>query len=469
MHDAAALKRALVVDDEPGHRLMVRAVLSDAGWLVDEAASAELALERLRRAKSGALPDVILLDMRLPGMDGMEALECITRLDTSGEPVPVVLLTAYGSVGSAVSAMKRGAFDYLTKPADNEELLAVMDKARDYGRLLRENKSLRQRMGPGGARLIGESPSMRALKELISQVGPSEATVLILGESGTGKELAAEALHEASPRAAKPLIRVNCAALPGELLESELFGHVKGAFTGALRDKPGRFVLADGGTLFLDEIGEMPPNLQAKLLRVLQDGIVEPVGGVSPIQVDTRIITATNRDLAAEAKSGRFREDLYYRLNVLEMRMPPLRERLDDLPLLVGFLLRKLGEKNRKVVRGVSPAFLERLSLYAWPGNVRELENVLERALILSRADTLGPEMLPPHFPGGPGAADAAHGPAAPPTFPDGPMDFEGAEKAAIERALGVTGGHRERTAEVLGISRRTLQYKLRKFGLARR
>ncbi|NDY56848.1 sigma-54-dependent Fis family transcriptional regulator [Desulfovibrio sulfodismutans] len=469
MLDATAQKRVLVVDDEPGHRLMVRAVLSDAGWVVDEAASAELALERLRRAKSGSEPDVVLLDMRLPGMDGMEALECITRLDTSGEPVPVVLLTAYGSVGSAVSAMKRGAFDYLTKPADNDELTAVMDKARDYSRLLRENKALRQRMGSGGARLIGESPAMRTLKELIAQVGPSEATVLILGDSGTGKELAAEALHEASPRAAKPLVRVNCAALPGELLESELFGHVKGAFTGALRDKPGRFLLADGGTLFLDEIGEMPPGLQAKLLRVLQDGIVEPVGGVSPIQVDTRIITATNRDLAAEAKSGRFREDLYYRLNVLEMRMPPLRERLDDLPLLVGHLLRKLGEKNRKVVRGVSPAFLERLSMYDWPGNVRELENVLERALILSRSDTLGPEMLPPHFPGGPGAADPGRALTPPVVLDNGPMDFEGAEKAAIERALGATGGHRERTADLLGISRRTLQYKLRKYGLARR
>jgi two-component system NtrC family response regulator len=469
MQNDAARKRALVVDDEPGHRLMVRAVLSDAGWLVDEAANAEQAIERLRRARPGGLPDVVLLDMRLPGMDGMEALECITRLDTAGEPVPVVLLTAYGSVGSAVAAMKRGAFDYLTKPADNDELIAVMDKARGYARLLRENKTLRQRMGPGGMRLIGESPSMRALKELIAQVAPSEATVLILGESGTGKELAAEALHEASPRAGKPLVRVNCAALPGELLESELFGHVKGAFTGALRDKPGRFVLADGGTLFLDEIGEMPQNLQAKLLRVLQDGIVEPVGGVSPIQVDTRIIAATNRDLAAEAKAGRFREDLYYRLNVLEMRMPPLRERLDDLPLLVGHLLRKLGEKNRKVVRGVTPAFLERLAAYAWPGNVRELENVLERALILSRADTLGPEMLPPHFPGGPGGPDQDRPAGAPPLLDTGPMDFEGAEKAAIERALGATGGHRERTAELLGISRRTLQYKLRKYGLARR
>ncbi|MFZ5812610.1 MAG: sigma-54-dependent transcriptional regulator [Thermodesulfobacteriota bacterium] len=466
MSEKIAEKRALVVDDEPGHRLMVRAVLTDAGWAVDETPSAEKALEKLRGAKPGRLPDVVLLDMRLPGMDGMEALEAINRLETAGESVPVVLLTAYGSVGSAVSAMKHGAFDYLTKPADNDELTAVMDKAWGYARLLRENKSLRQRVGGGDARLIGESPSMRALKELIAQVGPSEATVLILGESGTGKELAAEALHEASPRADKPLIRVNCAALPGELLESELFGHVKGAFTGALRDKPGRFVLADGGTLFLDEIGEMPQNLQAKLLRVLQDGVVEPVGGVTPIHVDTRIITATNRDLAAEAKFGRFREDLYYRLNVLEMRMPPLRERLDDLPLLVGHLLRRLGEKNRKVVRGVSPAFLERLSAYSWPGNVRELENVLERALILSRSDTLGPEVLPPHFPGGSGEESRATN-SVPPD--DGPLNFDAAEKATIERALAAHGGHRERTAEALGISRRTLQYKLRKYGLARR
>ncbi len=465
MSEKIAEKRALVVDDEPGHRLMVRAVLTDAGWAVDETPSAEKALEKLRGAKPGRLPDVVLLDMRLPGMDGMEALEAINRLETAGESVPVVLLTAYGSVGSAVSAMKHGAFDYLTKPADNDELTAVMDKAWDYARLLRENKSLRQRVG-GGVRLIGESPSMRALKELIAQVGPSEATVLILGESGTGKELAAEALHEASPRAEKPLVRVNCAALPGELLESELFGHVKGAFTGALRDKPGRFVLADGGTLFLDEIGEMPQNLQAKLLRVLQDGVVEPVGGVTPIHVDTRIITATNRDLATEAKFGRFREDLYYRLNVLEMRMPPLRERLDDLPLLVGHLLRRLGEKNRKVVRGVSPAFLERLSAYSWPGNVRELENVLERALILSRSDTLGPEVLPPHFPGGGGEESRATD-SRPPD--DGPMDFDSAEKATIERALAAHGGHRERTAEALGVSRRTLQYKLRKYGLAKR
>ncbi len=462
-------KRALVVDDEPGHRLMVRAVLTDAGWAVDETPSAEKALEKLRRAKPDGLPDVVLLDMRLPGMDGMEALEAIARLETGGESVPVVLLTAYGSVGSAVTAMKHGAFDYLTKPADNDELTAVMDKAWGYARLLRENKSLRLRVGAGGPRLIGESPNMRALKELIAQGGPSEATVLILGESGTGKELAAEALHEASPRAANPLIRVNCAALPGELLESELFGHVRGAFTGALRDKPGRFVLADGGTLFLDEIGEMPQNLQAKLLRVLQDGVVEPVGGETPIHVDTRIITATNRDLAAEAKFGRFREDLYYRLNVLEMRMPPLRDRLDDLPLLVGHLLRKLGEKNRKAVRGVSPAFLERLSAYSWPGNVRELENVLERAPILSRSDTLGPEVLPPHFPGGSQATQEVPVPETAAAPDGGPMNFDAAEKATIERALAAHGGHRERTADALGISRRTLQYKLRKYGLARR
>ncbi len=322
---------------------------------MDETPSAEKALERLRRGRPGNLPDVVLLDMRLPGMDGMEALEAINRLEAEGGAVPVVLLTAYGSVGSAVAAMKHGAFDYLTKPADNDELTAVMDKAWGYARLLRETSPC----GSGWAAGSGSSARARACARSRTDRpgGPQRGHGPDLGESGTGKELAAEALHEASPRAEKPLVRVNCAALPGELLESELFGHVKGAFTGALRDKPGRFVLADGGTLFLDEIGEMPQNLQAKLLRVLQDGVVEPVGGVTPIHVDTRIITATNRDLAAEAKFGRFREDLYYRLNVLEMRMPPLRERLDDLPLLVGLLLRRLGEKNRKVVRGCPRPF----------------------------------------------------------------------------------------------------------------
>jgi len=468
-------KSVLIIDDEPGHRLMVRAVLSEAGWEVYEAGSGEEGLAFLRGLPAGGLPDVVLLDMRMPGMDGMEALRGIRGVS---DALPVVMLTAYGSVGSAVEAMKQGAYDYLTKPSDNDELAAVVEKARNYGRLLGENRDLRRKLSDRGAgeRLIGESLGMRRLRELIAQVGPSEATALILGESGTGKELVAEGLHGASARRERALIKVNCAALPGELLESELFGYVKGAFTGAMKDKPGRFVLADGGTLFLDEVGEMPLSLQAKLLRVLQDGVVEPLGSVRSVPTDARILAATNRDLALDVREGRFREDLYYRLNVLEIRIPPLRERLDDLPLLAGYLLSKLGEKNRKSVRGVSSAFLERLSAYSWPGNVRELENVLERALILSRSDTLTPELLPAHLQAGngeEGAGDGPHGEAAKasggPHASDAPMSFDEAEKMAIVQALAANDGHRERTADALGVSRRTLQYKLRKYGLTRR
>ncbi len=460
-------KSVLTIDDEPGHRLMVRAVLTEAGWEVFEAGGGEEGLAFLRERAAGDWPSVILLDMRMPGMDGMEVLR---RIRAAPDASPVVMLTAFGSVGSAVEAMRQGAYDYLTKPADNDELVAVVEKAYEYGRLLGENRNLRMRLSGGepGRRLTGESLGMRRLRELIEQVGPSEATALILGESGTGKELVAEGLHAASARRDKPLVKVNCAALPGELLESELFGYVKGAFTGAMKDKPGRFVLADGGTLFLDEIGEMPLTLQAKLLRVLQDGVVEPLGSVRPIATDVRILAATNRDLAAEVRAGGFREDLYYRLNVLEIRIPPLRERLDDLPLLAGHLLSKLGEKNRKSVRGVSPAFMDRLMAYDWPGNVRELENVLERALILSRSDTLTPDLLPPRM--GEGRAEVREPKGAQTgAAVQAPVSFEEAEKQAIMRALAANGGHRERTADALGISRRTLQYKLRKYGLTRR
>ncbi len=493
------MKQLLVIDDEPGHRLMVRAVMEDGGWRVHEAASAVEALQRLDKCRGHGCPDVILLDMKLPGMDGMEALARLRELAPS---VPVVMLTAYGTVGSAVEAMKRGAYDYLTKPADNEELKAVMAKAFEYGRLLSENKELKRRVGETDAvsRLIGQSAAMRRVRDLASQVGPAEATVLILGDSGTGKELVADMVHAMSPRSGHPLIKVNCAALPGDLLESELFGYVKGAFTGAMKDKPGRFQLAHGGTLFLDEVGELPLGLQAKLLRVLQERVVEPLGSVKPVPTDARILAATNRDLRVEAAAGRFREDLYFRLAVLEIAIPPLRDRLEDLPELAAFLLQKLGARNKKTVRAVSPAFLELLRAHDWPGNVRELENVLERAIILSRSDTLTPDTLPPHLlerdpapsngfasgqsadagQAGQGAwaaqtqgGEAGQVPGSPAVSrlggSTGPNGFEEAERQALVRALEVNEGHRERTAEALGISRRTLQYKLRKFGLAKR
>jgi len=456
------MKKLLVIDDEPGHRLMVRAVMEDAGWAVSEAASAEEGLKLLRACEGAKCPSVVLLDMKMPGMDGMQALAGIREIAPA---LPVVMLTAYGTVGSAVEAMKRGAFDYLTKPADNEELKAVLHKAFEYGRLLSENRDLKRKVGEtdAAARLIGAGPAMRQVRELAQQVGPAEATVLILGDSGTGKELVAELVHAMSPRRDNPLIKVNCAALPGDLLESELFGYVKGAFTGAVKDKPGRFQLAHGGTLFLDEVGELPLNLQAKLLRALQERTVEPLGSVKPVQTDVRILAATNRDLRTEVARGAFREDLYFRLAVLEIRIAPLRERLEDLPELVAYLLVKLGARNKKNVRSVSPAYLDILTRYAWPGNVRELENVLERSVILARSDTLNPETLPPHLV----ESVAKRPPQASPG--EAPVSFEEAERLAVVTALDANEGHRERTAEALGISRRTLQYKLKKLGLAKR
>ena len=459
------MKSLLVIDDEPGHRLMVRAVMEDAGWRVSEAASAEEGLAFLRGCRAGGCPSVTLLDMKMPGMDGMQALAAIRELFPQ---MPVVMLTAYGTVGSAVEAMKRGAFDYLTKPAANEELKAVLGKAHEYSRLVGENRELRRRAGEADAssRRIGDSLAMRQGRELAAQVGPAEATVLILGESGTGKELVAELVHAMSPRRDHPLVKVNCAALPGELLESELFGYVRGAFTGAVKDKPGRFQLAHGGTLFLDEVGELPVTLQAKLLRALQERVVEPLGSVKPVPTDVRILAATNRDLRAEVARGAFREDLYFRLAVLEIRIAPLRERMEDLPRLAAHLLDKLGARNKKTVRSVSPAFLDALSRYSWPGNVRELENVLERAVILTRSDQLTPESLPPHLLESSVAAATPLAAAQPGETPD---SFEEAERRTIVKALEANEGHRERTADALGISRRTLQYKLKKFGLARR
>ena len=475
-----AERTVLVIDDEPGHRLMLGAVLTDKGWRVEEAGGGREGLARLLSAN----PDVVLLDMRMPDMDGSAVL---AEIMAQRPGLPVIMLTAFGSVGAAVEAMKHGAHDYLTKPVDNDELAAVLERAYDFARLVRENAALREGRNEGPV-LVGQSPSMDRLREVIAQVGPAEATVLIQGESGTGKELVAEMLHQASHRSRGPLVRVNCAALPGDLLESELFGYVKGAFTGAVSNKPGRFQLADGGTLFLDEVGELPQALQAKLLRALQERVIEPLGGVKPMPVDVRILAATNRDLKVEAQAGRFREDLYYRLAVLELTIPPLRERPDDIPLLAAHLLRKLGEKNRKQVREPSPAFLEALLSWNWPGNVRELENVLERALILARADTLTPDLLPPQIVrawSGQGEAAPDQARARKDASGDRPSggglaslrelgargagSLDDVEREAIERALIVHGGHREKTAEALGISRRTLQYKLKKYGLLRR
>jgi len=447
----------LVIDDEPAHRLMVRVVLGDAGFKVLEADNGSSGLATLR-----AKPvDVVLLDMRMPGMSGLDVLQ---KMHEEGIATPVIMLTAFGNVSSAVESMKIGAWDYLTKPTDNDELLAVVKKAAEHVRLTRENRDLKKQIGQlRETRIIGNSPEIRKVVELIEQVGPSEANVLILGESGTGKELVAQQLHEQSARCNGPLVKVNCAALPENLLESELFGYVRGAFTGAAQDKPGRFQLAGGGTLFLDEIGELPLTLQAKILRALQERIVEPLGGVTPISIDVRFVAATNRDLPAMIAAGKFREDLYYRLNVLEIRIPPLRERSEDIPLLVDYLLDKLGRKNNRPIRTVSREFLDALGRHEWRGNVRELENVLERALILCRADTLDLRDLPDHLLASAPAARPAH------QARTGESPLEAAERQALEETLRKYAGHRERTAQALGISRRTLQYRLKKYGLTTR
>lgn len=486
------MKRLCIIDDEPGHRLMVRAIMEDAGWDVVEAGSGEAGLALLHEEPAPSLEDeqpaaprtgVVLLDMRMPGMDGRETLDELQRLRPE---LPVVMLTAYGSVDVAVGAMKRGAYDFLTKPADNEELLATLENAYAYGRMLEESavlaKGVQYGQGAvaggaagGGARgdatlrsLVGESPAMLEVKELITQAGPSEATILILGESGTGKERIAEALHGQSHRASMPMIKINCAALPENLLESELFGYKKGAFTGAVKDKPGRFVLAEGGTLFLDEIGELGLPLQAKLLRALQERVVEPLGALRPVPVDVRVIAATNKDLPQAIQEGTFREDLYFRLNILELVAPPLRERLDDLPILVSHLLAKLAEKNHRPAPAVSSQFLQALAPYPWPGNVRELENILERALILCKTETLTPAQLPPRvLDARPPSAKLTE--KAAPTGAVSPALLEEAERHALIKALEAHGGHRERTAQALGISRRTLQYKLSRYGLTKR
>ena len=448
--------RLLVVDDEAGHRMMVRAVMQDQGFEVLEAANGEQCLEILEKERV----EVVLLDMKMPGMEGIQVLERISRMQARTQ---VVMLTAFGSVGSAVEAMKKGAFDYLTKPADIEELKSVIHRAYEYQRLVLENSRHKPGIGAVQARveLIGQSRAISRVLELVSQVGPSEANVLIQGESGTGKELVARALHQASPRKNGPLISINCAAMPAELLESELFGYQKGAFTGAGKDKPGKFQLADKGTLFLDEIGEFPLQLQAKLLRSLQEKLIQPLGGAREIGVDVRFLAATNKELLEEVRAGRFRHDLYFRLNVVEIKVPPLRERMEDLPLLVNHFVRLLGQKNKKEMRRITPGFLESLAGYDWPGNVRELENVIERAIILSRSDALDVRDLPESIVQG----GIKSGPE--PEHEDESLDR--AEKETLERALKDHQGHREKTAQALGISRRTLQYKLKKHGLTKR
>jgi len=368
----------LIVDDEESIRDSLRMILEYEGYRVDEASGGAEALARV----ADRSPDAVLLDIKMPEMDGLTVLK---KLRERGYDMPVLVISGHGDISTAVEAIRLGAYDFFEKPLQRERVLLSLGNAIDSYRLRAENRSLR----PTTEELVGEAPAMQQLRETIAKTGPTPATVLIVGESGTGKELVARAIHAASPRSDKPLVQVNCAAIPDELIESELFGHEKGSFTGAVRKQVGKFVAADGGTIFLDEIGDMSPRTQAKVLRVLQNGEVEPVGASNPSTVDVRVVAATHRDLEKEIAEGRFREDLYYRLNVIPIRTPPLRERLDDIPLLVEYFVRRYSAENNYREKAFDDQALEHLKALPWKGNVRELKNLVERLLILAPGETI--------------------------------------------------------------------------------
>ena len=438
----------LVVDDEPGMRQVLAAILENAGYATSRAAHGREALELVRAQD----PDLVITDLRMPELSGDELL---TEMRASFPEIPVIVLTAHGTIDLAVEAMRRGAHDFLTKPFDKERVLATVQAALAQGELGRLDVS-----GADAARgdlgLAGGSPAMERVRALVRRVAAAPASILVTGETGTGKELVAEALHRLSPRSGGPLVRVNCGALPENLVESELFGHEKGAFSGAERARPGRFELASGGTLFLDEIGELPLAAQVKILRVLQDGRIDRLGSIEPSVVDVRIVAATHRDLRALAREGKFREDLLFRLDVVEIRLPPLRERPEDVSVLVELFLDKHSSRLARPRPKVSDAALEALASRSWPGNVRELEHAVERAILLSDARVLGPEDF---------GAGGVPAPSEPGVAPLRAAAAE-AEKRAIAQALEDSGRNVTRAAESLGISRRGLQIKMKELGL---
>ncbi len=450
-------KSILIVDDDTAHRTMLKTLLKGWGYRVEEAQDGDIAVGKVKEAPF----DLVLMDIRMIRLSGIQALESIK---TYNPAVPVIMMTAYSSVDTAVEAMKKGAYDYLTKPLDFDELRLAMERAMEHTELKEENRLLRETLGEQfkAENIIGASSSMVRLLETLAQVAPSEATVLITGESGTGKELIAGAIHHNSLRSKGPFIKVNCAAITETLLESELFGHEKGAFTGAHRRKEGKFRQAHQGTLFLDEVSEMSLAMQAKLLRVLQEMEFTRVGGEEVIKVDVRVIAATNKDLAREIQEGRFREDLYYRLNVVTLEVPPLRERREDIPLLAQHFLAHFSKRNRKSLKGFTPQAMDRMLKYDWPGNVRELMNAVERAVVLSRYEYVDVPDLPLALQEmeAPGERNGMQG-----GIPAG-VPLEEVEKATILKTLEATGGNKSEAARRLGITRKTLQKKLKKYGV---
>jgi two-component system, NtrC family, response regulator len=451
--------RLVVIDDEVNAAAALETLLKEDGYEVARAHDARSGLSLLEKTE----PDVVLTDLRMPGMDGIELLAKIKEIRPE---TMVILMTAYGTVKTAVKAMKLGAEDYLSKPIDVEELEVVLQKALDRKGLVEEARSLRERLEHKYRldNLVGESPEMLSVFKTIRQVAPSSASVLLLGESGTGKELFAQALHQNSPRRNKPFIKVACAALPETLLESELFGHEKGSFTGAVYTRAGRFEAADGGTLFLDEIGDITPTVQVKLLRFLEEREFERVGGNKTFKVDVRIVAATHRDLKKKLEEGTFREDLFYRLNVIEIHIPPVRERPGDIPLLAHHFLRKYADANGKDIKVISDDVLALLLAHDWPGNVRELENAMERAVVLTSEGVLTPS----HFPtlrraAGADAPKPAAGMAALGVRIPG-STLADLEREAILRTLEAVGGSTSKAAAILDISARKIQYKLKEY-----
>ncbi|MHC4303753.1 MAG: sigma-54-dependent transcriptional regulator [Planctomycetota bacterium] len=469
------MSRILIVDDKEMMRDSVATMLARKGHSVTVSSGARSALDKI----AARFFDAVITDLQMPEMDGLELLAEIRRHD---EQLPVVFMTAYGTVETAVAAMKQGAFDYLTKPFSGDALLVAVDRALEHGRLVRENQILRAaadsgsaRRGPGTHEMIGDGARMRRLKNRLSRIADSHGTVLINGESGSGKEVAARWVHEHSPRADMPFLAINCAALSTSLLESELFGHEKGAFTGADRLRKGRFELADGGTLLLDEISEISPAIQAKLLRVLQERSFERVGCSNSRTVDVRVIATTNRDLPAEVARGAFRQDLYFRLNVLPVTMPPLKEIIEELDALLEHFLQQVAAREGKPVKLVEPDALGLMKAYPWPGNVRELQNLCERAAVLTAGDEIKAALVEPWLaaptqaPARPASMiePAPLAGATPPSLGvvcDGRLTLEDVERESIIATLRENRGHRQRSAAALGIGVRTLGLKLKKW-----
>ena len=450
----------LVVDDESNYLTVMETLLGEAGY---EVLTAPSAIEALKISAAADL-DLVLTDMKMPKMTGIELLDKLQHLQPD---LPVIIMTAFGTVEKAVSAMKKGAFDYILKPFKNDEILVTIAKALKHRHLILTNRLLNQELEKkyGFPNIVGESRVMEDILALVKRVAGSRATVLITGESGTGKELIARAIHQCSNRAAKSCISVNCGALTETLLESELFGHERGAFTNAVAMRKGRFELADGGTLFMDEVAEMSQGLQVKLLRVLQEMEFERVGGVRTIKVDVRVVAASNRDLKEEVEAGRFREDLFYRLNVVHLHLPPLRQRQEDIPLLAAHFIKKYVQENLRDKTRITPEALQVLIHYAWPGNVRELENVMERAVILCSNNTISPQDLPAELAPAPAESRLDIDRFIPLNTPL-PEALDAIEEQMIRRALEKSGQVQVRAAEFLGITKSLLQYKLKKYHL---